>query len=252
MVTYSVVKSYQLARQKLIRSETCHRRQTLGSYSLLGMMNYCGSRFVPDYSGLTHELQQLTKKDAEWLWNSKHENAVKTLKEALARNITLNYFDAGRKTELYCDASPVGLCAILTQIDVQGERNVVQFASRPLSSVESRYSQTEREAPGVVFGCEHFHMFLYSSPFVVVTNHKPLTYMIVRTNRNNTKAYTTPRALGVKVAAVRHHCRIQTRFSESCGLLQLTPVKRYRTIDVPQKSLKNMFSTLSTTALRKQ
>ena len=145
--------------------------------SLLGMMNYCGSRFVPDYSGLTHELRQLTKKDVEWSWNSKHENAVKTLKEALARNITLNYFDAGRKTELYCDASPVGLCAILTQIDVQGERNVVQFASRPLSSVESRYSQTEREALGVVFGCEHFHMFLYGSPFVVVTDHKPLIYM---------------------------------------------------------------------------
>ena len=145
--------------------------------SLLGMMNYCGSRFVSDYSRLTHKLQQLTKKDVEWSWNSKHENAVKTLKEALAHNITLNYFDADRKTELYCDASPVGLCVILTQIDVQGERNVVQFTSRPLSSVESRYSQTECEALGVVFGCEHFHMFLYGSPFVVLTNHKPLTYM---------------------------------------------------------------------------
>ena len=67
--------------------------------NLLGMMNYCGLRFVPDYSRLTLELQQLTKKDVEWSWNSKHENAVKTLKEALARNITLNYFDAGWKTK---------------------------------------------------------------------------------------------------------------------------------------------------------
>ena len=145
--------------------------------SLLGMMNYCGSRFVPDYAGLTYELRQLTKKNVSWSWTNEHENAVKTLKEAVARNVTLNYFNANRKTELYCDASPVGLCAILTQIDENGERNVVQFASRSLSNVESRYSQTEREALAVVFGCEHFHMFLYGNPFVVVTDHKPLTYM---------------------------------------------------------------------------
>lgn len=145
--------------------------------SLLGMMNYCGSRFVPDYAGLTHKLRQLTKKDVDWSWNSDHENTVKMLKDAVAENITLTYFNAKHKTELYCDASPVGLCAILTQINERGERNIIQFASRSLSSVESRYSQTEREALSVVFGCEHFHMFLYGSSFMVITDHKPLTYM---------------------------------------------------------------------------
>jgi hypothetical protein len=158
--------------------------------SLLGLMNYCGSKFVPDYATLTHELRQLTHKDVPWHWTEKHENAVQKLKEALCNNLTLNYFSTGRETEVYCDASPVGLCAILVQIDKKGERHVVQFASRSLTAVESRYSQTERESLSIVFGCEHFHTYLYGAPFTVITDHKPLTAIF---GRNATKTQHTPR-----------------------------------------------------------
>ena len=34
--------------------------------SLLGLTNYCGSKFVPDYNALTHDLRQLTQKDRPW------------------------------------------------------------------------------------------------------------------------------------------------------------------------------------------
>ena len=93
------------------------------------------------------------------------------------RNFTLTYFNQNQQTELYCDASPVGLCAILAQTNDRCERSIVQFASRALSPVESRYSQTEREALSVVFGCEQFHMFLYCDQFDIITDHKPLRYM---------------------------------------------------------------------------
>ena len=48
------------------------------------------------------------------------------------------------------------------------------FGSRSLTDIEKRYSQTEREALGVVFGCEHFHLYLYGAEFIVKTDHKPL------------------------------------------------------------------------------
>ncbi|CAC5391313.1 unnamed protein product [Mytilus coruscus] len=72
------------------------------------------------------------------------------------------------------DASPVGLGAILSQKQSDGNFRPVTFASRTLTDVEQRYSQTEREALAVVWGCERFHLYLYGKEFILVTDHKPL------------------------------------------------------------------------------
>ena len=71
------------------------------------------------------------------------------------------------------DASPVGLGAVLIQ-ELDGERQVVAYASRTLSPVERRYSQTEREALALVWACEHFRMYLLGKRFTLLTDHKPL------------------------------------------------------------------------------
>lgn len=66
------------------------------------------------------------------------------------------------------DASPVGLGAILCQIDPKSQaRQVVAYASRSLTETEQRYSQTEREALAVVWSCEHFHLYVYGKPITV-------------------------------------------------------------------------------------
>ena len=58
------------------------------------------------------------------------------------------------------DASPVGLGAALTQLQPDGSERAVSYASRFLTAVERRYSQTEGEALAVVWGCERHHMYL--------------------------------------------------------------------------------------------
>ena len=81
----------------------------------------------------------------------------------------LQHFDPAKKTEVIVDASPVGLCSILAQ-----EGRPVLFVSRKLSKVETRYSQTEREALAVVWSCERLHFYLYGIDFVVLSDHQPL------------------------------------------------------------------------------
>ena len=66
-------------------------------------------------------------------------------------------------------ASPVGLGGLLVQ-----DGKVISYASRALSDVEHRYSQTEREMLGVVWAAEHFQLYLYGSEFTIATDHKPL------------------------------------------------------------------------------
>ena len=84
------------------------------------------------------------------MWGTEQQTAFDTLKSSLANAETLAYFDRNaEKTKLITDASPVGLGAVLTQVQGGCER-VVAYASRSLTDVERRYSQTEKEALGLV------------------------------------------------------------------------------------------------------
>ena len=140
--------------------------------SFLGMTQYV-ARFIPNYSQMTEPLRLLTKKDQPWMWGKPEETAFNTLKQALTSADVVAYFDPTVQTEVLVDASPVGIGAILTQ-----KGKVICYASRALTETEQRYSQTDREMLAVVFGIEHFHIYLYGADFTVFTDHKPLLGMI--------------------------------------------------------------------------
>lgn len=59
------------------------------------------------------------------------------------------YYTVGRPARITCDASPIGLGAILEQQQTDGVWKPVYYASRKLTPTETGYSQFEREALGV-------------------------------------------------------------------------------------------------------
>ncbi len=76
------------------------------------------------------------------------------------------------------DASPAEIGAILSQIQQDGKVRPVAYASRALTAAETRYSQTEREALSLKYGCpKFFHYLSGDSGVTVVTDHKPLVEM---------------------------------------------------------------------------
>ena len=79
-----------------------------------------------------------------------------------------------RQTKIV-DASPVGLDAMLTQ-----EGKGLSYASKALSSTEQRYSQIEREALAIAWGCHHFRAYLLGSHFKVITENKP--FLLIHSN----------------------------------------------------------------------
>ena len=70
----------------------------------------------------------------------------------MAEACTLAYFHKNAPTKIITDASPVGLGAVLVQ-EQNGAWTPVCYASRSLTGREQRYSQTEKEALGVVWAC---------------------------------------------------------------------------------------------------
>jgi len=55
-----------------------------------------------------------------------------------------------------------------------GEWRAVSYASRNLTDVERRYSQTEKEALALVWSCERFNLYIFGREFELETDHKPL------------------------------------------------------------------------------
>ena len=142
--------------------------------SLLGMSNYC-SQFIPDYATITTPLRELTKKNATFKWLEECQAAYDKLKFILTNSPVVSYFDVHKESIVLVDASPVGLSAVLAQrVPHSQETKIIAYASRSLTEVETRYSQTEKEALAIVWGVEHFHLYLYGAPFVLYTDHKPL------------------------------------------------------------------------------
>ena len=102
------------------------------------------------------------------------DDAFSELKQRLANRNVLAYFSQPAETQLVVDASPVGLGAVLLQRQRTDLFQPVEYASRSLSDVERRYSQTEREALAVVWSCERFHLYLFGIDFDLLTDHKAL------------------------------------------------------------------------------
>ena len=104
------------------------------------------------------------------------KKAFQTLKDDLAKATELAYFDPQAPTRIFADASPVGLGAVLIQTQVAVEKPIY-YASRSLTDVEQRYSQTEIEALALVWACERFHQYTFGIHFVLETDHKPLEFI---------------------------------------------------------------------------
>ena len=110
------------------------------------------------------------------MWGKEQQESFDAVKKRLTRAETLGYYQKDAPTKVITDASPVGLGAVLVQ-EQQNELRVINYASRSLSDVEKKYSQTEREALAIVWACERFHMYLYGYDFELMTDHKPLEFI---------------------------------------------------------------------------
>lgn len=144
--------------------------------SLLGLLTY-SSRFLPKFSNVTKPIRDLLKQDIPFVWGEEQNRAFNTIKQLVVKAPALAYFDPEYDTYVVADASPFALGAVLLQNQGDGCR-VVEYASRALTDVETRYSQTEREALALVWSCERFHFYLYGGKkFNLVTDHKPLEFI---------------------------------------------------------------------------
>ena len=118
-------------------------------------------------------------------WTEEHERAFNKIKEILSSTPIMAYFDPAKETELVTDASPVGLSAILAQkCPKTKNRRVVAYVSKALTNVESRYSQTEKEALAIFWSVERGTLYTDCKPVQLIFDN-PKSKPPVRIERWN-------------------------------------------------------------------
>ncbi|XP_058810507.1 uncharacterized protein K02A2.6-like [Phymastichus coffea] len=142
----------------------------------LGMMNY-HSKFIQNYSFIVSPLYRLLRQDVRWKWTEECHQAFEQAKAKLSSYQVLVHYDTQLPVKVTCDASPVGVGAVLSHIFHDGSTKPIAFASRSLSPTERNYSQLDKEALALVFGVRTFHQYLYGRHFILETDHKPLIYI---------------------------------------------------------------------------
>ena len=153
--------------------------------SFLGAIQYL-SKYIENLSANTDVLRNLLKKQNEWIWTEEHTEAFNKLKEGITKIPCLAHYNAQNENIITTDASTKGLGATLWQKQKDGNLNPVGFASRYLSDTEKKYAINELELLAVVWGLEHFRLYIYGKPIELLTDHQALEPLIKRNRTNKT------------------------------------------------------------------
>ena len=110
--------------------------------SFFGTVNYL-SRFLIFLSDLRAPLQNLLKKDSEFVWTSMHQNAFDQLKLYVSNDVKLHFYDYRKPLYIEVDTSKKGIGAAMLQedcivqntsrCDIPNNLRPISYASKTLS-----------------------------------------------------------------------------------------------------------------------
>ena len=188
----------------------------------LGMTSWL-RRFIPRLSALTANLRKAAQLDNKsFKLTKKAINEIKLLKEMLTDEtcmasppISQNQF------YIHVDTSKTGLGAILTQLDENGNHQVVEYASHVLTETQRKYTNSVCEGLGILWSLNTFKYYIYRCDPIVycdcssfsdiinttehIPNHKMLCDWIARILQYNICVIHKPDKLMVIPDVLSHH-----------------------------------------------
>lgn len=144
--------------------------------SFLGLVGYY-RKFIKDFARIVKPMTVCLKKGRKVTLDSEYTGAFETCKNLLINDPILQYPDFTKPFILTTDASNYAIGAILSQGPLNSDRPIC-YASRTLSVSETNYSTIEKELLAIVWATKYFRPYLYGQKFLIVTDHRPLTWIM--------------------------------------------------------------------------
>ena len=145
----------------------------------LGMVGYY-RKYIFRFASKAAPLTELLKKDAEFIWEQRQQDAFDKLKLALMSPPILKFPDFSKRFFVATDASMIGIGGCLLQIH-ENKFHPLAFYSRKLRTTspnETQYSVIDLESLAVVDSLKSFRFLIYGYDVTVLTDHKPLVDVI--------------------------------------------------------------------------
>lgn len=184
----------------------------------LGAVNQINP-FHHQLANFLHENVQLTKKDVAFVWTDAHQKAFDKTKEMLKTHLELTFHDPKQPTFLLSDASYYGMgylvCQAATWDKVDSKTglrlpktyNIIMAGSRSLSPAEKRYSVTELEMTGVVWGLKKAQYYVLGAPDLrIITDHKALETLL---NKKSLSSMPSQRLLRLRLKLTDYNFTVQ-------------------------------------------
>jgi hypothetical protein len=101
----------------------------------LGFANFC-RRFIKEFSELVLPLNNLLQKDTKFEWNQECQEAFETLKGQFLQVPMLMMPNHSKPFQIESDTSKCTSGAVLTQMDINGDRHLVAFLSKTFTDTK--------------------------------------------------------------------------------------------------------------------
>ena len=112
--------------------------------SWLGFGNFY-RKFIRGFSHLGQPLNQLLKKDQPFTWTEEAQQSFDNMKKCFTEEPVLMMPDQTKPFQIECDASKWASGAVLTQLDINGDRHPCAFISWTFSPTERNYEIYDQE-----------------------------------------------------------------------------------------------------------
>ncbi|XP_057811708.1 LOW QUALITY PROTEIN: uncharacterized protein LOC131025929 [Salvia miltiorrhiza] len=129
-------------------------------------------RFVPHFSSIAAPLTEVIKKNVEFQWGKAQEDAFQQLKYKLTHAPVLSLPNFSKSFEIECDASGVGIGAVLMQ-----ERRPIAYFSEKLNGATLSYPTYDKELYALVRALQTWQHYLWPNEFVIHTDHESLKHL---------------------------------------------------------------------------
>ncbi|KAE8718992.1 DnaJ protein ERDJ2A [Hibiscus syriacus] len=129
-------------------------------------------RFVKDFSTIAAPLTEIIKKSVEFKWGPLQQKAFELLKDKLWYAPILRLPNFSNTFELECDASGIGIGAVLMQ-----ERQPIAYFSEKLKGAQLNYSTYDKELLALVRALEVWKHYLLPKEFVIHMDHESLKWL---------------------------------------------------------------------------
>jgi len=147
--------------------------------SFLAMCSYYRS-FTPNMAQLALPLTQMTKElhPKNFTFNDDQRKSFLVLTEKLCSSEGLRAPVYDRPFIISTNVSDYAVGACLAQLNDEGVKAPIEYASQKLTEVQTRWACIEKETYAVIYALEKFAHIVYHSPINLFTDHNPLKYLV--------------------------------------------------------------------------